>query len=447
MEPRLQRVKQSVPLPGRTLPTTPLDAEEPDGGDLLRPGGPNRFGRGGEAPKRDSVGGDWPERPRSRPASRICRIFLTLAALVVLGGLATSAYFLKSCLDRDSRFRINAAGNIETTGLTEVNRAELLPVFGEDIGRNIFFVPLSERRRQLEAIPWIEKATVMRLLPNQIRVSVIERQPVAFMREGQQIGLVDASGVLLSMPAAMMARRHYSFPVVTGIDARAPLPARQERMAVYLRLLAELDASGQKISSQISEVDLTNSHDAQVLMQDDSPLLHFGEDHFLERYQRYKTHIAEWRRQYPKLAAVDLRYEQQVVLEMAAGADVAQAAADEQAARNATDGEQPALRVAEDGHAASGPLDKPVPTAKAGAKQAPLSAVKSKAAKTNGKKVVKNSSSKNSVAAKGRAAKAITVKARANEKKRAEAKRAALSVIPRKTAPIYRPAVSAGQGQ
>ena len=48
-------------------------------------------------------------------------------------------------------------------------------------------------------------------------------------------------------------------------------------------------------------------------------LAHFGEDHFLERYQRYKAHIAEWRQQYPKLAAVDLRYEQQVVLEMAQG--------------------------------------------------------------------------------------------------------------------------------
>ena len=48
-------------------------------------------------------------------------------------------------------------------------------------------------------------------------------------------------------------------------------------------------------------------------------LAHFGEDHFLERYQRYTAHIAEWRQQYPKLAAVDLRYDHQVVLEMASG--------------------------------------------------------------------------------------------------------------------------------
>ena len=108
---------------------------------------------------------------------------------------------LKTYLERDARFRIAGASNIQATGLTEVSRAEMLPVFGEDIGRNIFFVPLERAPQELEQIPWVERATVMRLLPDQIRVSVVERQPVAFTRHGQQIGLVDANGVLLDMPA------------------------------------------------------------------------------------------------------------------------------------------------------------------------------------------------------------------------------------------------------
>jgi cell division protein FtsQ len=126
-----------------------------------------------------------------------------------------------------------------------------------------------------------------------------------------------------------MAQHHYSFPVVTGIDARDPLPGRRARMAVYQRLLGELDSGGQKLSEQISEIDLTDPEDARVLMpeQGGDVLAHFGEDHFLERYQRYKAHIAEWRGQYPKLAAVDLRYEQQVVLQMTPGAGGAEKAA------------------------------------------------------------------------------------------------------------------------
>ncbi len=251
------------------------------------------------------------------------RVLLTLGAMVVVFVFAVSALALRSFLERDARFRIAGTSNIQAAGLAEVSRSEMLPVFGEDIGRNIFFVPLNERRKQLEQIPWVERASVMRLLPDQIRVSVVERKPVAFLRQGSQIGLVDSNGVLLTMPAAMMAQHHYSFPVVTGIDGRDPLASRKARMDVYQHLLGELDSNGQRLSDQISEIDLTDPEDARVLMpeQGGDILAHFGEDHFLDRYQRYKAHIAEWRQQYPKLAEVDLRYDQQVVLQMTHGTE------------------------------------------------------------------------------------------------------------------------------
>jgi cell division protein FtsQ len=141
------------------------------------------------------------------------------------------------------------------------------------------------------------------------------------VREGQHIGLVDADGVLLGMPASRMTQHHYSFPVVTGIDGRDPQPSRHARMAVYQRLIGDLDSTGQHLSEQISEIDLTDAEDARVLMPEQGAdiLAHFGDDQFLTRYQRYKAHIGEWRQQYPRLAAVDLRYDQQVVLEMAPG--------------------------------------------------------------------------------------------------------------------------------
>jgi cell division protein FtsQ len=309
----------------------PLEMENPDGDEEARPG-VRRF-----SPAR-------PARKWWRPASAAGRVFLTLGALVVLGGLTASALMLRTYLERDARFRIAGAVNIQAAGLTEMSRSQMLAVFGEDIGRNVFFVPLDERRRELEAIPWVERATVMRLLPDQIRVSVVERQPVAFTRQGQMIGLVDADGVLLSMPAADMARHHYSFPVVTGIDPGDPAGSRQARMAVYQRLMGDLDSNGQHLSEQISEIDLTDPEDARVLMPEQGAdiLAHFGEDHFIERYQRYQAHIAEWRQQYPHLAAVDLRYDQQAVLEMASGKEASETTPGAAAAAGAADAKPPA---------------------------------------------------------------------------------------------------------
>ena len=313
-EPRFRRAQQGVPVAARSLPGMPIDMSDEDDDPP----------RGRSKPRKFS---DEPVRPWWRPANTFMRVLLGTGVVVVLSICAVSAYALRNFLEHDARFRIAGTSNIQATGLGQVSRAEMLPVFGEDIGRNVFFVPLAERRKQLEQIPWIEHATVMRILPDQIRISVVERKPIAFLRQDAQVGLVDANGVLLTEPPAMMAQHHYSFPVVTGIDGRDPIGSRRARMETYQHLIGELDSGGQHLSDQISEIDLSDPEDARVLMPEQGTdiLAHFGSDHFMERYQRYKAHIAEWRQQYPKLAEVDLRYEQQVVLQMTGGANAAPA--------------------------------------------------------------------------------------------------------------------------
>jgi len=257
-----------------------------------------------------------------RPRSTFGRTLLGMATVMALCGLTALGILTRNYVTRDPHFRIPGAANVQSTGLSEVKRAEVLPVFGEDIGRNIFFVPLSTRRKQLEAIPWVQQATVMRFLPDRLSVSIVERTPVAFVRQGDQVELADADGVILSMPPAMMAQHHYSFPVVAGIDAKDSLASRRARMAVYQRFLAELDQNHQHLTDQVSEIDLSDPEDLRATMpeQGSDILAHFGDDHFLDRLQIYKSHIAEWRQRYPKLIGVDLRYAGDVPLEMATDA-------------------------------------------------------------------------------------------------------------------------------
>jgi cell division protein FtsQ len=256
--------------------------------------------------------------PWWRPRSTFGRVLLGTATLLVLGSAVAGGIVARRFLVRDPHFRIPGVSSIQSSGLSEVNRTEILPVFGEDIGRNIFFVPLSQRRKQLESIPWVQQATVMRFLPNRLSVSIVERTPVAFVRQGSQVELADADGVILSMPPVMMAQHHYSFPVITGIDAKDSLISRRARMAVYQRFIAELDQNNQHLTEQVSEIDLSDPEDLRATMPEQGAdiLAHFGEGQFLHRLQVYKSHIAEWRQRYPKLIGVDLRYNSEVPLEM-----------------------------------------------------------------------------------------------------------------------------------
>jgi cell division protein FtsQ len=191
------------------------------------------------------------------PATRTGRILAAFVALLALTLTGIVLFAVRNFLYHDARFLVDSSANIQIVGNSELSRGDLLEVFGGDIGRNIFFVPLKERRKDLEQVPWVEHATVMRLLPNQLRVTIIERTPIAFVRRGKEIGLVDGNGIILDMPPAVMAQRRYSFPVVNGIVERDPLSVRADHMKMYRRFLADLDSGGEKISEQLSEVDLS----------------------------------------------------------------------------------------------------------------------------------------------------------------------------------------------
>src|SRR3954466_8346743 len=245
---------------------------------------------------------------------------LKYVGLIALAGglLFTVGFSIYRYGSHSWRFRVESGQNIELSGTQNVTRAQVMEVMGADIGRNVFFVPLAERKKQLEQIPWVETATVMRLLPDRLRVEVKERTPVAFVQMGSKITLIDAGGVLMELPAGSgkTAATKYSFPVIVGTADSEPLSTRAARMKIYNSLVRDLDSDGSNYSRDLSEVDLSDPDDVKVTVADPAGavLLHLGSTNFLERYKTYMTHAAEWRAQYQKLESVDLRFDRQVIV-------------------------------------------------------------------------------------------------------------------------------------
>src|SRR5215472_16508349 len=100
-----------------------------------------------------------------KTAGRIKVASIVGAAVALSGCLAWS---LHAYATQAARFRITSSDNIEVNGVRNVSRTQVMDVVRDDVGRNIFFVPLEQHQQYLEQIPWVESATVMRLLPNRI---------------------------------------------------------------------------------------------------------------------------------------------------------------------------------------------------------------------------------------------------------------------------------------
>ncbi len=260
------------------------------------------------------------------PETMAGKVIAGLVGALLLGAVAVSTVATHRVMLRDQRFVIPGPPAVETTGNERLSRAEILAALHGDVGQNVFSLSLERQKAILEAIPWVERATVMRLLPDHLRASVVERTPIAFVREKGQIGLVDAHGVLLDLRQAggEGTGASYSFPVVTGVLAADPVSVRAARMKILADFMTAMDATGEHVSAKLSEVDLSNPEDVKALIPDNGAevLVHFGDADYLDRYRKYEAHLAEWRSQYPKLASVDMRYDRQAVLEMQQGSPV-----------------------------------------------------------------------------------------------------------------------------
>jgi cell division protein FtsQ len=244
-------------------------------------------------------------------AHRLKWIALAVFILGIVSGLGATLY---SYGKHSWRFRIDSSDQIEITGAEHVTRAQIMEVMGGDIGRNIFFVPLAERKHQLEQIPWVQSASVMRFVPNRLGVEIHERTPVAFVRIGSRISLIDAGGTLMELGQG--SRFKYSFPVITGMNSGEPLSTRAARMKNYNELVRQLDSDGASYSKELSEVDLGDPEDVKVVASDATGevLVHLGSGNYLLRYKTFVTHVQQWRQQFDKLESVDLRYDGQIIV-------------------------------------------------------------------------------------------------------------------------------------
>lgn len=268
----------------------------------------------------DDDGQQFRRAPRRVPVRRGAvtkktaqRLRILLIILIAVGVIASVGVYLYSYGKHSWRFRVESGDDIQITGNQHVTRAQIMRVMGGDIGRNVFFIPLEERKRKLEEIPWVESASVMRFLPNHLRVDIRERVPVANVQIGNHGELIDANGVIMEVPKGT-SESTWSFPVITGMSDSEPLSTRAARMKKYMQLMQELDSEDGRNSEDLNEVDVSDPEDVKVTVIDSGILIHLGNGNFLDSYKIFKTHVQEWRQQYQNLKEVDLRFSGQVIL-------------------------------------------------------------------------------------------------------------------------------------
>ena len=217
---------------------------------------------------------------------------------------------------------------IELRGSRIVSREAVLQQFIHDRNGSVLRVPLDTRRSQLEQIPWVESASVQRILPNRLRVELTERTPVAFARNGAELALIDAHGVILDRPRG----EDLHFPIVSGVSEDLPRDQREKRMQTYEEFIKDIDFVRGGSSDRVSEVDLSNPKDLRVVMTGlasandaQAVTIHFGSSEFTGKYKMLVDNFSQWQANAGRVQSIDLQYSRQVVVNPDASAGTAAA--------------------------------------------------------------------------------------------------------------------------
>lgn len=152
----------------------------------------------------------------------------TAGALVILlvGGLifwaGGYAGRVGQSLDRASmKTAVNVGfgvNEVTLRGAHNVTHAAVLEALGPILGDSILHLDLADARRRLEDIGWVRSASVSRLLPGTIHVSVKERLPAAVWQIDQSLNLIDANGALIR---PVSAYEYSNLPMIVGGGAPA----------------------------------------------------------------------------------------------------------------------------------------------------------------------------------------------------------------------------------
>lgn len=252
-------------------------------------------------------------RAQVKPAGRRGRRALvswTVVRIAILGAVVSIGAFkgLSAALNMP-QLRVQ---NVTIKGAEKLSIGEIEALVDGMRGDHILTANLEAYRARLMQSPWVGNASLRRVLPSTIEIVVTERRPMGLARVAGRLFLVDAAGFVIEEHGAQHAQ--YDLPIVDGLESDSGKtgflidPAR----AMLAARVIDATAADPRVGPRVSQIDVTDAHNAVVLLDGDRALLHVGEAKFLERLRSYLTLAPTLRERLDEIDYVDLRFDERI---------------------------------------------------------------------------------------------------------------------------------------
>jgi cell division septal protein FtsQ len=248
-------------------------------------------------------------RPSRRRPQWLTRLLAAARLLTAAGVLGGAGWYAAHALTDAETLRVS---QIHVRGNQHLARGDVLALLAGLEGQHLLQTDLEAWRRRVLGSPWVEQASLRRVLPSTVEVVIRERMPLAIGRIRGDLYLVDEEGLVIDEYGPNYSQ--FDLPIVDGLaDATGSSDPEVDpaRAGLAVRLLRALEGQP-ALMKRISQIDVASAHDAVLLLDQDSALLHVGEEQFVERLQRYLELHEALHSRVPDIEYVDLRFDDRV---------------------------------------------------------------------------------------------------------------------------------------
>jgi cell division protein FtsQ len=149
----------------------------------------------------------------------LCFLLVAAAYGVVKGEhISNIVASIKSSADAAANAFGMRIAEVSLSGQRQVGREQIFAAAGVTESSSLLFLDVADARARLEAIPWIAEATVRKLYPDRLQITVTEREAFALWQLNGKISVIAADGTALS---AQLEPRLVTLPFVVGPGAAA----------------------------------------------------------------------------------------------------------------------------------------------------------------------------------------------------------------------------------
>jgi cell division septal protein FtsQ len=253
--------------------------------------------------------------PRRRHSwTRVLGMIRGVAAvgLFVIGG-----YLLQQQVARAGALHVD---RIAVRGNDRLPTGEVLVLLEGLRGQHVLSLDLEAWQRRVMSSPWVRRVSLRRVLPSTVEVAISERQPMAIGRLGADLYLIDAGGHVIDEYGPNYAQ--FDLPIIDGLSAPPDQDGEavdEARADLANRLLASVGRQP-ALLRQLSQIDVSNARDAVVLIENDTTLVHLGDDQFLDRLQSYVDLSSALHERVSDIEYVDVRFDNHIYVRPLAAA-------------------------------------------------------------------------------------------------------------------------------